>query len=272
MSSKKILKHVDIEQLASTASVNARKFLQNNPTSQNRSVYVLSDSAFPISEYSSMISSYDYERDENLQKKRVLIGIELPEYPKLPNGKSYTWWYDIQLNSCQTCIFLNGNKETSRWQCENPKISKHQFAMFVENLGECPEFLCGASPDRIEEYKITSAKGLQYCMAALTKLGLAENNDGTPLPQVGSVKIFKYDKSAALWADRWNKSVYYYMQNYIMNQSKNSFDFKNIKNIPFQEVPEVEGEEYMPKKIPYENQMMTSTQDDNQENPQESGM
>ena len=109
-------------------------------------------------------------------------------------------------------------------------------------------------------------------MAALKKLGLAENNQQTPLPQVGSVKIFKYDKFTASWADRWNKSIYYYMQNYIMNQSKNSFDFKNVKNIPFQEVPDVEGEEYMPKKIPYENQMMTSPQDDNQENPQESGM
>jgi hypothetical protein len=62
------------------------------------------------------------------------------------------------------------------------------------------------------------------------------------------------------------------MQNYIMNQSKKSFDFKNVKNIPFQEVPDVEGEEYMPKKIPYENQMMASDQDMSQKNVQESGM
>lgn len=243
---------INEKNLERSASEAAKKFLAKNPVNKNMAMYVMSDSAYIINEYESIIQPYEYKRAEELASQRVLIGVELPEYPKLPNGKPFLWWYDMQLGSCQSCLFFQRDAEAKMWNCENPKISDREYRLYVENLGECPQFAAGSSQERIDGYKVASGKSLQHCMAALTKMGIVKNENNMVLPSVGQVKIFKYDPQVALAADLWNKSSYYYMQNYVLYQGKKSFEYKKKEDVPFQEVPEVQGEDYLKNTVPYE--------------------
>ena len=143
---------------------------------------------------------------------KILLQAEFPEDGTDDAGKPLTWWFIVQMGSCETCIFYRQLSVKRSPECHNPKINDKVFHQVLHESypKACPGYQTGMQPARLKQPDFGHDDHYnQRLLAALIAAKLAR---GSSPVECTNARAIPYTLDDAYKAEEENRTTYDHMR------------------------------------------------------------